>query len=352
MGNPMAPTIANIFLCDLETKFLETCPSNCSPIFYRRYLDDTFVIFKSQSECQNFFNYLNTWHENIQFTIEEEQDSKLSFLDVTVLKQNSQNLDSQNLDYKIFRKSSFTGLGTSYFSNIFPNYKKTIIYTLIHRAYELSSSYINFHFELEFLRNYFKQNGYPEGLFNSAVRKFLNTKYGNKLMNYDVPKEIIYIKLPYLGNYFCEDFSKFIRKKLSTSYPQIDFRFVFVNSFQIGSFFKIKEHLPDDLRSGIIYKYTCDACQASYIGSTLKQSKVRFFQHIGISHRTHQPLTSNIKSSIRDHCHSSDHRIKISNFSILANSNASNIRILESLYIKILRPSLNIEQSAAPLNFS
>ena len=121
-----------------------------------------------------------------------------------------------------------------------------------------------------------------------------------------------------------------------------------MNKFQIGSFFRNKEHLPADLRSGIIYRYTCDACQASYIGSTMKQAKVRFSQHLGISHRTSLPLSSNIKSSIRDHCETMDHRIKLSNFTILSSCEFSNIRILESLYIKQFRPSLNIEQSAAP----
>ena len=283
----------------------------------------------------------------MQFTIEEEENDRLSFLDVLVTKQNC-----RDLDFRIFRKTSFTGLGTSYFSNICDKFRKNIIYTLIHKAYELSSTYKNFHLELQFLCEYFSQNGYPRLVFERIVNKFLNTKYRDKLPNFNVPKEILYVKLPYLGNYCDQEFSKFIRKRLSTYYPQIDFRFVFVNKFQIGSFFRNKEHLPADLRSGIIYRYTCDACQASYIGSTMKQAKVRFSQHLGVSHRTSLPLSSNIKSSIRDHCETMDHRIKLSNFTILSSCEFSNIRILESLYIKQFRPSLNIDQSAAPLNLS
>ena len=48
MGNPIAPVMANIFLCDLETRILDTCNPDFKPIFYRRYLDDTFVIFKEE----------------------------------------------------------------------------------------------------------------------------------------------------------------------------------------------------------------------------------------------------------------------------------------------------------------
>ena len=35
MGNPSAPTLANIFLCNLEKRFLNTCPSEFKPVFYR-----------------------------------------------------------------------------------------------------------------------------------------------------------------------------------------------------------------------------------------------------------------------------------------------------------------------------
>ena len=42
--------ITNIFLCDLETRILDTCNPDFKAIFYRRYLDDTFVIFKEEHQ--------------------------------------------------------------------------------------------------------------------------------------------------------------------------------------------------------------------------------------------------------------------------------------------------------------
>ena len=96
----------------------------------------------------------------------------------------------------------------------------------------------------------------------------------------------------------------------------------------------------------------CDVCQASYIGSTVKQSKVRFYQHLGYSHKTLKHFESPPKSSIRDHCEKLDHKIKLSNFTILTSCPKPDVRILESLYIKKMKPNLNIAQSAIPLYFS
>ena len=48
MGQSPSPTVANIFLNYFETKCLAECPDDFKPQFYRRYLDDTFLIFSNE----------------------------------------------------------------------------------------------------------------------------------------------------------------------------------------------------------------------------------------------------------------------------------------------------------------
>ena len=36
--------------------------------FYRRYVDDPFILFKSRDHMEPFINYLNSQHPNIIFT--------------------------------------------------------------------------------------------------------------------------------------------------------------------------------------------------------------------------------------------------------------------------------------------
>ena len=87
MGSPLGPVLANIFLAHLENSFM-TKHDNF-PLFYCRYVDDTFCIFKSREDALSFFQYVNTIHANINFTMEEEVNGKISFLDTVVVKQNN-----------------------------------------------------------------------------------------------------------------------------------------------------------------------------------------------------------------------------------------------------------------------
>ena len=70
MGQPLGPTFANIFMCFHEQNWLEQCPSEFAPILYKRYIDDTFVLFKDKSHVHLFLNYLNGQHTSINFTME------------------------------------------------------------------------------------------------------------------------------------------------------------------------------------------------------------------------------------------------------------------------------------------
>ena len=61
-------------------------------------------------------------------------------------------------------------------------------------------------------------------------------------------------------------------------------------------------------------------------------------------------LTSPPYSSIREHASACDSPVSLDNFSILGScKNVLDLRILESLYIFKLKPSLNNMQSANPL---
>ena len=46
MGSPLSPTFANIFLCHHETTWLKNCPKAFKPVYYKRYVDDIFVLFE------------------------------------------------------------------------------------------------------------------------------------------------------------------------------------------------------------------------------------------------------------------------------------------------------------------
>ena len=84
MGSPLGPTLANIFMCALEKRYLNDCPTQFKPVLYRRYVDDTFCLFNRRDDVDRFLQHINSFHQNIKFTFEIEENNTLPFLDVLV----------------------------------------------------------------------------------------------------------------------------------------------------------------------------------------------------------------------------------------------------------------------------
>ena len=345
MGLPLGPTFANVFMAYHEENWLRDCPLDFKPIFYKRYVDDCFVIFRTRDQAEKFHSFLNSKHPNINFSIEHENNSSLSFLDIFIQRENFKFKTS------VFRKSSFTGLGTSFFSFSPKNFKISAIKTLIYRAFHISSNYEMFHDELMFLKNFFQNNGYPLFIVEDCIKKFLDNIFNSsKLIPLTVPKLIMYCKLPYFGVQSDKMKSELINL-VTKFFPFIDIKVILVNDFKIKNLFSHKERLPVGCMSSVVYKFCCASCDATYVGSTCKQLICRVQQHAGLSFRTNLPLGKPEDSSIRNHCHGSCKRdIGIQNFKILHHEASEyGLRLLESLYISKLKPSLNEMSSAFPL---
>ena len=80
MGSPLGPVLANIFMCHFE----EIMNSSDCPNVWFRYVDDTFTLFRNKDTAIKFLHYLNSRHDNIQFTIDFENNQQIPFLDVSI----------------------------------------------------------------------------------------------------------------------------------------------------------------------------------------------------------------------------------------------------------------------------
>ena len=80
MGSPLGPILADIFMGKLEGRCLsETIKQT---YFYRRYVDDIFVILESEKALSTINETFNKAHPKISFTFETEADNAFHFLDV------------------------------------------------------------------------------------------------------------------------------------------------------------------------------------------------------------------------------------------------------------------------------
>ena len=89
MGSPLGPTLTNLFLVYYEHIWLKKCSLQFQPKYYRRYVDDIFLMFESRNHGKKFLKYMNSRHSNIQFTCEEESNNNISFLDISVTRINN-----------------------------------------------------------------------------------------------------------------------------------------------------------------------------------------------------------------------------------------------------------------------
>ena len=113
MGFPLGPTLTNVFTCHFENIWLENCPGHFKPIIYRRFVDDTFLLFQTKDHVEKFKNSTNNkQHKNIKFTSEIEEDGSLSFLDITITCENNKLVTS------VYRKPTFSGVFTNFESFI------------------------------------------------------------------------------------------------------------------------------------------------------------------------------------------------------------------------------------------
>ena len=343
MGGCISPTLANIFLSYHEEKWLDNCPLEFKPIMYRRYVDDTFLLFRDSSHILPFRNFLNNQHSRIEFTSETEMKNSLSFLDVQINKNN------HKFSTDLYRKPTFTGLGLKYNSSITQIYKINLIKCLIDRAYKICSSYNSLSNELENIKKYFCQNGYPLNLVENSIRCKLNSIFTPFPESLTVPKAPIYLKLPYMNSENNKSLKTELSDLLGKYYPQIDLRILFMNNNSVGRFFNYKDRIPDFLQSNIVYKYSCPQCSETYVGESSRHMYTRIAEHRGVSPRTGLPCI-NPKSNIYKHFLDSGHIVSPTAFSILHSENTSSLKVIESIYIHKLHPSLNGMQYSTPLN--
>jgi hypothetical protein len=207
------------------------------------------------------------------------------------------------------------------------------------------------HDELSTLKGLLSCNGYPGDFIDNAICKFLNSKVQPEPKPITAKKCPLVFKLPYMGK-----ISFTIRRRLvgmlSDVYSAVDVRFIFTSANRISSMFRFKDVVPFALRSGVIYKFSCGSCHATYIGKTSRHIHTRICEHAGVSHLTGRPTRSVRYSAVHSHClPCSGLACSPDDFSILGsiNNNERDLLILESLFISLQKPALNAQLTSFPL---
>ncbi|BHF58037.1 hypothetical protein SprV_0100098600 [Sparganum proliferum] len=108
MGSPISGLIAGAVLHRLQSLAFR----NHRPKFWARYADDAFVIM-GRDQVLTFKEHLNAVFPDIQFTMEEEENKQLAFLDVLIGRKDCGGINTKVLRHDIKRLESFVRSGAA-----------------------------------------------------------------------------------------------------------------------------------------------------------------------------------------------------------------------------------------------
>ena len=323
MGSPLGPTLANLFLANMESTWVA---SASAPVCYFRYVDDIFALFRNENDCSSeFLQYLNSRHNNLRFTM-EIGPSSLPFLDTLI--------DISNTDIRIgvYRKPTHTDMLMNYSSYSPTQWKYGLPKCLLHRAYTICNSCDLFHAEAQKLKTMFLENAYPLQVFNSLLRKFMTSIFsqGTNPRSDQSPNNPVILVLPFFGN--ASNVLKQQMKALCRRY-NINCRVLF-KPFKVSQYFSLKSRCPSPLQSMIVYQYSCsNDSSTTYIGKTRRHLISRMKEHTTVS---------NNPSAIFNHIATCNCAVSFDNFKILYScSNDYDLSICEALHIRDFKPTLN-----------
>ena len=84
-------------------------------------------MFSSLDQAEKFKKYFSSKHSNIKFSLEKENDGRLSFLDINIFREKGKFVTN------VYREKTFSGVYTNFNSFIPETYKTGLIESLLFR---------------------------------------------------------------------------------------------------------------------------------------------------------------------------------------------------------------------------
>jgi len=323
MGSPLSPIIADVVLQDLEKRAMDRLGIEVP--FYMRYVDDIATAVH-HTQHNKLLNIFNSFHPRLQFTM-ENGGKRLDFLDVTIINNNDK------IEFDWFHKPTFSGRYLNFLSAHPLSQKRGALIGMIDRAFLLAHP--KYHEKnFRFIINTFKSNDYPvEFIFNtinSRVRTLIKGRTDIPIKRVDDNKEKTqWFTVPYFPN-ISEKFNNFIKGS--------NIKLSFFSLNKLERIIRVqKDRIADLSKKNVVYRISCNDCDATYVGQTKRKLSTRITEHRNqINHKTTK------LSVISEHRLNHNHEIDWMNVKILDNERFYWKRIIsEMVNIQLQNNALN-----------
>lgn len=261
MGSNLSPILAQYVMDYLLDECLKQIPFK--PTFIKKYVDDLIVALP-RDKVEVLFNAVNSFYENIKFTVEHEVNRSVPFLDTKVIR------DVDNivkLDW--YRKPNSSGRYIHFYSNHNINIKINFIREMKGRIHNIChKDFVEKN--LIILENLLIENGYPKQL----IRRINYNKAELHKRNEppDIQKnEVNYGVLPFYDLMTDKLVKIFVDENIIVAKKSVK---------SVGSLFSnLKNKIPKLLTSNVVYKLICSTCHLVYVGQTSQWLKSRMAIH-------------------------------------------------------------------------
>ena len=387
MGTKMGPGYACLFMGKFELDFLGDL--SFSPIFWKRFIDDIFLIWTHGEEKFNLFlEKINSVHPNIKF--ESTKSNSIPFLDVLVKFENGK------IETDLYTKPTDSHNYLDWNSCHPKSTKIGIPFSQALRIRRICSKDSNFNFRLSQLESYLHFKKYPSRIIKEAFEKVKKVKreeallykkrettsritfpieYHPNIQNlvptvhekfekillqepsnkniYPEPPMIAFKRPPNLkdmitrasiagpnnsepGMQNCPDLKCPVHPHINTSKTVFSLR-KNRQLFDVTKTFNCKDH-------NIVYLISCKKtdCKAQYVGETGRTFQERAKEHI-------RSVIQTIEGPISNHFSHNGHSETHLSFQILEKCKYVDTafrRERENHYIKLLEPSINIQNTS------
>ncbi|XP_044745164.1 uncharacterized protein LOC123307028 [Coccinella septempunctata] len=288
MGNPISGTLAQLALELIDEEIMREYKTT----FYKRYVDDCLIV-TTPTEIQTILNRFNSVHVSLLFTLEEEENNSLDFLDMTLIRKNVELLTRWH------RKEQNTSHILDYNSQHHHSQKKSTAIGYIDKALKLTSPILRKKTLIE-VKELLIKNHYPETFMKKLIKQRTHRLYNTQYTKKSTTETTVRIQLPFIQG---------LSQKMNNIIKPYNREIVYRPCNQISSVFsKLKGPTPKTKKSQVVYSIPCKDCDKQYIGQTSQRLKDRLNAH---------KYTKNATTALNKHKNTSKHEFNYEDTKIL-----------------------------------
>ncbi|XP_068691539.1 uncharacterized protein [Montipora foliosa] len=334
MGSPVSPIVANLCMEVIEESAISS--ATVPPRIWKRYVDDSFVVIK-KAAVHSFHDTLNAVDPKITFTIEEENNGQIAFLDTLVSRKNGVAV------IDVYRKPTHTDRYLDFSSHHERKHISSTASTLLFRASNLPSTNEGKSRETNYVTDALKANGYP----SSVISYISKNRKKPPSPTVPSPEELVAMFFSWVDpqntphGFACLPYISGLTEPLMRLLRKHEIRVVTkpLKTLQ-QEFPSPKTRQPLDQQCNVVYKIPCSDCPWSYIGETGRCFLTR--------KKEHQRNLKNFAkgSNIASHAWKNDHSIDFNNACVIDKGNYRVRKTLESWHTA---KTVNADNNSKPL---